>query len=133
MVNDIKLLAIDPGLTSGIAVKMNGKYTAFTLDIVTQVYDLIANTQWTALAYESFSSAGNINAAGHATIRLTGAIEAICYLHKIPYFVHSPQNRYAFMQRSKALLGKVIVHQQDAMAHLLLLEAQLERQRVHIG
>jgi hypothetical protein len=124
----IKLLAIDPGVTTGCAVKMNGAYKAFTLDLTEQVYELVNDTQWTALTYESFSSAGNISAAGHATIRLTGAIEAICYLHKIPFFVHSPQNRYTYLPKAKALLGKVIVHQVDALAHLLLLEAQLDRQ-----
>lgn len=123
-----KLLALDPGVVTGCAVKMNSAYKAFTLDVVTQVYELINDTQWTAVTYESFSSAGNINTYGHATIRLTGAIEAICHLHKIPFFVHSPQNRYAYLPKAKALLGKVIIHQVDALAHLLLLEAQLDRQ-----
>lgn len=126
----LRLLAIDPGGTTGCAVKIDGAYKAFTLDNPSELYHLIYDSHWTAIAYENFTSAGNINQYGHHTIRLCGAIEAICTLKGIPYFVHMPQNRYAYMSKAKVIVGRAVIHQADAMAHLLLLERRVMRERV---
>jgi hypothetical protein len=121
----MKLLAVDPGRTTGVAI--------FSLDPATHIYEFATNTYsdhtevWSlfnssiaAVICEQFSSAGR-QMSGHGlhTVRLIGSLEHACWMHKILFVTQPPQLRKAQLHQSVKLLGKYVEHRSDALAHLL--------------
>lgn len=125
------LVAVDPGVTTGMAFRINGK--VHTLHIVGEhraVLDLLKDAQM--LVYERFATGGMLSGFGLETIELGAAIRGYCYAKGIPCYASTPQYRYSHMSRAKAYLerkyGKKITstslerHEVDALAHLLAWE-----------
>lgn len=132
------IIAFDPGGSTGAAIHADGLYkgepgvylTAVITD-VPSLWQIIDAHQPEHVVYENFSTAGLSSRDGQATLRLIGAIEAVCYRLGIPTSYQMPQERYPFLEAAKEMLKqthKPIVHEIDAMAHLLLYE-----HRVRIG
>jgi hypothetical protein len=121
------ILAIDPGLSTGVALRSNGTLTTTTLHSNEAVWALFNKSHVNVVVIERFATAGRLSSPGLATIELVGSIKGICYIQGILLHVHVPQFRYAWMDRAKALLQGVeahTVHEVDALAHLLAYEAK---------
>ena len=113
------ILAIDPGQSIGIAVKIAGSYNTCTLREAKDLYALILSHNWGVVVYEKFISSGMISKFGLYTIELVGAIQALCTEHNINCCMHTPIMRKTFQQDAKAKASSKVDHEVDAMAHLL--------------
>jgi hypothetical protein len=133
MMSDYKaVLAIDPGGTSGMAVRFpNGLLSTFTCSTPEEVYAFIDNTKdvLQQVVVENFQ-AELIGKWGLFTVRIVGGVYALCYIYNINYKLHMPQDRYPFLKEAKEHLDAIkkekkiryVVHEKDALAHLFRLE-----------
>lgn len=134
------ILAIDPGGTTGIAIRMNdGSIQTCVCQTMTgdkkkefdstSLYDMICTPGITHVVYEMFQ-AELISKYGLHTVRLVGAIEALCWKLNIPVLAHMPQMRRPFLDEAKKILtkkgGRYVIHEVDALAHLLRMEYDRE-------
>lgn len=118
-------IAIDPGQTTGIAVRMNaGGGVVTNTCVVTsaeEVWKYVAGLEWSAVIIERFATAGYLSKYGLHTIEIVGGVKALCYTRALKLVVHTPQFRYPYMTEAKAFLAdrEHMVHEVDALAHLL--------------
>lgn len=116
------ILAIDPGVTSGIAWHdAKGYHTTITKD-EGEIWALLTGIPWKCVVFETFATSGRISAPGLHTVRLIGGIQALCRHLGIPTCSQTPQHRYPFQLPARKMLHGAIIHEQDAMAHLLRYE-----------
>lgn len=123
-----RVLAIDPGVTAGIAVKILGEYNCVqskTLDGV--LVFLQPSLQWDYVIVELFATAGKISKYGLYTIEMVGAVAAMCKTNNYRLIRHPPQKRYAFLKQAHAIITEKHLrmegeHKMDALAHLLSFE-----------
>ena len=116
------IIAIDPGVSTGIAWHDNSGYHSIVTRDEDDVWNLLVGIKWSMVVYETFFTSGRISAPGLQTVRLIGGIQALCRHLKLPTHGQAPQQRYPFQDNAKAMLRGRIVHEQDAMAHLLRYE-----------
>lgn len=134
------IMAIDPGGKSGIAIRMpdqtlitcicesiflkDGKRTYDP----TQLYEMFESNVLSHVIVETFQ-AQTITKDGLHTVRLVGAVEALCWKLKIPLTKHMPIDRRPFQNKANELLQgrRVMVHERDATAHLLRYEHDTNR------
>lgn len=131
----MKLLSIDPGLTTGIAVKADNKYQTMELAPYQLVWRLVQHTEWDQVICEDFipvdpkTKQPLISSYGTTTVKLVGGIEAICYIRDIPFTLQRNVDRIPFKSQALDLMislyGKKHPrdHELDALAHLLRFEA----------
>lgn len=115
------VIAIDPGGTTGIAVKTSdGRYLTCTASTPEEVADFLFTKRFTHLIVENFQ-AQTIGKWGLHTVRIVGGCYMLAYLKGATYVHHVPQDRYPFQQEAKEMLQgtKAVIHEQDALAHLL--------------
>lgn len=143
------ILAIDPGITTGIAVRAaNGQIatavctstckacgsedihnltlrckTCGGMSEAVQLYNMICEPTLEHVVYESFQ-AQTISKYGLHTVRLVGAIEALCWKLELPVTTHMPVERKPFLDDAAKLLEgrRHMIHEKDALAHLLRFE-----------
>lgn len=136
----MKCIAIDPGLSTGIAIHKDDKYFTLTLSIEEthegKLRELIAPCD--SVVYEDFvgykSHGMRVSAAGFETVRIIGRIiEQSAVLNK-PIYKYAAQNRLSFLRKAKELAktNQVINlrptrHEYDALAHLLNHEYQMKQ------
>lgn len=119
-------LAIDPGKTTGIAIRDNeGPYRTGVILTDKEVWDLI-QPGCEVVIYEAFQAAV-IDKNGLLTVRIVGGIQATAHRLGIPTVRHMPQFRYRFLDDSRAILKEIGLrttgdHELDALAHLLAFE-----------
>lgn len=147
-----QIISIDPGGSSGIAVRLrdgqlitcianniciNDDCTAIETDIdrmtykcklcnqkskPTVLYEMLTQPGIEHVVFETFQ-AQTISKYGLHTVRLVGAIEALCWKLNIPYTEHMPMHRKPFMADAEQELQRIglryVVHEKDALAHLL--------------
>lgn len=124
----LRIAAVDPGITTGMAFRINGKLVTCVGYNDEEVLDLLHDLDFVIV--ERFQTAGRLSAPGLITIELVGAIKGWLRHQDIPYEIATPQARYAFMTEAFANIGvgkiiepsKVAKHQRDALAHLLAAE-----------
>lgn len=132
-------IAIDPGISTGIAINKDGQYSTLTLSIEQthdgKLTDLI--TVCDEIIYENFvgyaSHQMKVDTNGFETVRIIGGILEVCRQQKKPAFKRAAQNRLAFMKKAKDKFKNKEVdcirptrHETDALAHLLSYEWQVE-------
>lgn len=122
------ILAIDPGVSTGVAIRFDdGSFKTVTITKRTDLYDYV-RPPVDICVYETFQ-AQLISGYGLHTVRLVGAIEALCYEHKIQSVPREPQKRKAYVNKAVALLHcqgyNFTDHEADALAHLLSYEASV--------
>lgn len=140
------VIAIDPGISTGVAihkiteasygalsyVPATDEYLALVVTEPPKLWDLIEQHKPETIVIENFAAGGLISKDGQATIRLVGAMELAAYITGADLVLQFPAERRAFIDRAREMLkqrstGKApIVHEVDAMAHLLLYEHRLE-------
>lgn len=116
------ILSIDPGGTTGIAIKTDGRYTTCVCKSDEELWELFRNTP-DVVIIENFV-AELISKYGLSTVQLVGGVKALCWTKRIPLIVHPPQKRKAFLEQAKEILSKDHreIHEVDALAHLLAYE-----------
>lgn len=124
------LVAIDPGVSTGLAIKSDETYVTNTITDYSELWDLLKSKP-DKVAFESFSTGGMVNKYMLHTIELVGSIRGICYVYQIPHYGQTPQARYPFLTDAQALLNSIsdgshTPHEKDALAHLLLLEYRIK-------
>lgn len=124
--NDKKLIAIDPGGNTGIAIRNKNDYFVHTFTKPDMVFDLLVNDAWDAVIYEDFNTGGNISKDGQHTLKLIGGILALCWDQGFTTHRQMPQERYPFLSRANIVLREryksSTTHEKDALAHLLCWE-----------
>ena len=142
----MSLVAFDPGISTGCAIHTDERYhVANGQTVVTpRQYITLVITEphklWEVLEgqnpvhcciFENFASGGLISKDGQATLRLVGAIEAICYKMGIPVALQFPVERRGFIPIAREMLKQrgstPISHEVDALSHLLLYESRIEK------
>lgn len=124
----MKLVAIDPGRTTGIAMRDGDKLsTSYTQDIEAVLY--IVMTADTVVQEDYIGQL--ISSDGLFTVRLIGIIEGVCWEKDIPLYIQRNAERKAQLHVAKQLLQypnrSTKIHEVDALAHLLRFEYNTER------
>lgn len=145
----VTILALDPGITTGVAIRkdertvrsdesgwpaafVDSEYLALVVTEPTKLWDLVQTHKPSTIVIENFAAGGLISKDGQATIRLVGAMELAAYITGADLVLQFPSERRAFLDKARQMLvqrptGRApIVHEIDAMAHLLLYEHRLE-------
>ena len=139
----MKILSIDPGGTTGIAIRMSYITGVNTGDVYTcvlkspeEVFNMIATGQPEVIICENFQ-AQTISKYGLHTVRIVGGTYALAHIYKKRYVLHMPQDRYPFLSEAKEILEKrrltlrqpYMEHEKDALAHLLRFEHDESKQK----
>jgi len=122
------LLAIDPGVTTGVAVKIRDSYITACVKEPADLWQYF-NAPYEAVIVETFA-AQIISHHGLHTVRLVGGVEALCHHLRLPLYLQPPQRRKAFMNSARNILHaqwerthtRHEVHEEDALAHMLAWE-----------
>src|SRR3990167_8557747 len=124
------IIAIDPGGTTGLATRATyGGQTDLKVCVTEtreELFEFIHSVHPTTIIIERFATAGRLSKDGLYTIELVGGVKALCFDHKIPLIIHTPQQRKAWLHLAEAwLVGHYpdhTEHELDALAHLLCYE-----------
>jgi len=122
-----RILAVDPGITSGIAAKY--KQDTYITSVCTSeedVWDFVNPDTCDVVLYEEFK-ATKIDRYGLQTVRVIGGIRALCNYFKIPIFRQQPQQRRSFIPIARKYLqqnkgDRFKVHETDALSHIMYYE-----------
>lgn len=124
-----KIVAIDPGVSTGVAIKGNDEYLTITLTLeeIKQgaLLEIVQGADQVIIEFfAAFASHGmRVAAPGIRAIEVVGKVMAYCEMQNIPLARQSPQNRKAFMLQARKLAKRYSTpHEIDALAHLLTWE-----------
>lgn len=121
------ILAIDPGITTGMAIKKDGEYIVDSTKELEHVYKVIvsARNDLELVLIEDFTTGGRINAYGLHTVRVIGAVEALCWYFGIDYVIRTPISRYQGQAKARGLKPKgTNAHEFDALCHIVAWEIE---------
>lgn len=128
----LRVLAFDPGVTSGIAFRpRKGEYITCVSKVPEEVWDFIDADRTDLVIFEDFT-AQQISRFGIATVQVVGGIKSRCAQQKIEFLLHRPQERRAFIDVARTYLkenrgGKGTgQHEIDALSHILTWEWRQE-------
>lgn len=121
--NGRTILSIDPGGTTGIALRMtDGSVVTSTCVSAQELWGIIESKP-DEVVYEIFSTQGRVDRYMLYTVELVGSIKGLCHALQIPGFAHTPQRRKPWMKEANDLIKLAkrpyVVHEVDALAHLL--------------
>lgn len=138
------MLAIDPGGVTGLAWgKGKKRYTA-TTPLVKEVfwaikgyppeaYSLLPFMRPEIVILEQYQTAQRLNPHARHTIELIGGVKAACFLEGVKLVMRAPKDRIPALPDAKdhldAVGGVWMVHEQDALAHLLAYEKMIASER----
>lgn len=125
------ILSIDPGDSSGMAVKIGTVYKTFTAITHKEVLDFLASQPWNQVVLEYFIASGRISGYGVHTIELVGGIKALSSYLDIPWCAQAPHRRLPYNRKAYNILTgtRHTDHELSALAHLLAWEAYDDRKR----
>ena len=120
----MKIVAIDPGIHTGVAVvdEHGSIERTFMTTDQTEVYELIAGLIETEcmVVIEDFVGAGPRSTEIIFTLKLIGSIAGICYCCNLPLTIQVPQHRLPFVSEATRRVEKTTSkHAIDALAHAL--------------
>ena len=124
-----RIIAIDPGGTTGIAVrKEDGEIYLTQLTKPSELWEFLrgyrrVEEQGTIIC-ENFSTAGRISSAGLHTVRLVGGVQAIGWVMGWPVYTPEPAQRIMMREKAEEIAPRKheLRHQRDALMHLLAFE-----------
>jgi hypothetical protein len=119
----MRIIAFDPGVTTGIAWKDKGEYHTTITKNEDEIWSLLTGIPWNAVVFETFATSGRISSPGLQTVRLIGGIQAMCRHLQITTYAQAPMMRYPFVKQAKDMFPHKIVHEYAALSHLLRFEA----------
>lgn len=115
------ILAIDPGGTTGVAVRYpDGSWMTVSVTEPSELWEFFVEKP-DEVVFEIFSTGGRVDHYMIYTIELVGGMKALIYGLNLRGFAHSPGFRYTHMAQAEDMLrGQAhTVHEVDALAHLL--------------
>lgn len=124
-IKGLNLIAIDPGGTTGIAVKMAAAdhYATSTETSPEKVWQLLTACLWDHVIVEKFATGGRISKYGLDTVEIVGGIRALCHTLRFPISLRQPTQRYAWQETAKDYLKSQgthhVIHEIEALAHLM--------------
>lgn len=125
-------LALDPGGTTGVAIRFpDGSWMTCTTGDPPSLWKFFQDPKPDEVIFELFSTMGRVDRYMLYTVELVGGIKALCNALDIIGYAHTPQQRKAFIVAAKELLEsrkkdhKYVIHEVDALAHLLYHEYRL--------
>lgn len=128
----LRILAVDPGVTVGVATKIGDNYMALEVGTKEDVWNFL-RVDWDYVVVERFKTAGMISVYGLHTVEMVGGLQGICHVKSIPLTFHPPAKRKAFMREAASILtakkvhfSKADDHAHDALAHLLAFEYYMD-------
>lgn len=132
------IISVDPGGTTGLALRFpyNGNWLTTTVVSSQELWKFLDDGLPDIIVYEEFNPRGaRVDKYMLHTIRLVGGIQAFCYAKNITGYAHIPANRKYKQDESHALLiakhgnrkGGFMIHEEDALAHLLVFEDEVKR------
>lgn len=121
------VIAIDPGITTGVAVRYPDDTIQTFVDKSRRSIVLFLKAATPDyVVIERFATSGRLSSFGLETIELVGMVEATCWLFDIPLHVATPIMRKPCQAIAKNLLKQIgldfTIHEEDALAHLLAFE-----------
>lgn len=124
------ILSIDPGETTGLALRRDDGVVAFSMCRgKEQLWKLLEQLKkGDKVCIEDFITAGRISKHGLYTTRLVGSVEALCWRYDLPLQRQVPSFRTAWLGRSVKFLEQTVGldhehrHEKDALAHLMAYE-----------
>lgn len=128
-----RIVAIDPGLTTGIAYRMvlnEGEPPEVWTDESKTLEDLLEQlreNQIQVVVVERFATSGRISRYGLETVEIVGALRGFAWCHNIQLVKQTPQSRRSWIDDANAHPGASLHgrkkhegrHERDALAHLL--------------
>jgi hypothetical protein len=118
-------IAFDPGGTSGVALHLGNDYRTAAVQDQDEVWEYLKMGPFVAVIFETFA-AQLISGYGLHTVEIVGGIRAVCKVMGWPAQPHPPSRRKAFLEAAADILDKMgreyVIHEQDALAHLLAWE-----------
>jgi hypothetical protein len=129
------ILAIDPGGTTGIAYRMpNDELLTCAVTTPQELWAFFSPIKPDIVVFEIFATGNRVDRYMIYTIELVGGIKAACEILDIQGYAHSPQMRKSFLAEADVILRAkrtpYVVHEKDALAHLLCIEYRLATGRV---
>lgn len=123
------LMGIDPGVSTGIAVKFPNEYRVVTTTDPEKLWEMIQTLRPDAVAFEAFHTGGRVDENMIHTIEVVGSIRGVCHILGIKAYGQMPQSRRSFLPDAAKILANdkfASRHDKDALAHLLLLEWRIK-------
>lgn len=132
----MKVLALDVGVKTGAALYQEDEnttsYQTFTFDSMDEVWDFVWFNNWDYVIHESFQAV-MISGYGLHTVQLIGGIKALCSRKGIKSISQVPQARLSRINDAleilKAKRQPYTKHELDALAHLLVAKAIIDRKK----
>lgn len=87
-----------------------------------EVWEFVKQVKWGQVICENFTTAGRISSYGLLTVRIIGGVQAICWLYDLPLAMQMPQHRNMRQKMADGMAD--VIHERDALAHLLSWEAR---------
>lgn len=121
------VMAIDPGITTGLAFKIAGEYRVAVATDTRDVWKLVWEDKPDLVLIEQFQ-AQHISRYGLRTVELVGAIESLCWAARIRFERRIPQHREPGMApairwlEANPQVARTMQHHIDALAHIMAWE-----------
>lgn len=123
------ILAIDPGITIGLAWKIHGEYKVAVATDIKDVWQFIYNDKPDLVIAEQFQ-AQHISRYGLRTVELVGSLESLAWAAGIRMVRRIPQQREMGMApairwlEANPQVARTMQHHIDALAHIMAYERQ---------
>lgn len=131
----MKLLGIDPGGTTGIAVatynkrKRHASLTWYDQLVgsaellvdptrAAELFDKLNKESLDAVVIENFIGGGTRTRHSDYTMKLVGFFAGLCVGLGVPWVLQVPQKRLSYLADARELLPQKDKHAQDALAHV---------------
>lgn len=123
------VMAIDPGICTGLAFKIGGMYKVAVATDTRDVWKLVWEDKPDLVLIEQFQ-AQHISRYGLRTVELVGAVESLCWAANIKFVRRIPQHREPGIAgavrwlEANPQVARTMQHHIDALAHIFAYERQ---------
>lgn len=137
----LKLMAIDPGPHSGIAVHIEEGYRTIMYDGLSVLEDVLTSI-WVhrpdLICIERFATAGRISQPGLFTVNMVGEVDGFvramrrAKVSNTKVLIMTPSSRRAFKFEAEQMGITKGPHELDALMHLLSIEHRIKQGHIKV-